>query len=57
VTASKCPAATGAFYVTKADGTFVVYVPGTSIAAVNADWNAMFPTSIPANTPFIGKCA
>ena len=37
MTASKCPAATAAFYVTKSTGEFVVYVPGTSIAAVNAE--------------------
>ncbi len=57
VTASKCPAATAAFFATTAGG-FVVYVPGTTIAAVNADFLALFPAgNIAAGTAFLGKCA
>jgi hypothetical protein len=55
VAASGCPAATSAFYAT-VNGDFVTYVPGTSIAAVNAAFMAAFPAGIPAGTPLIGKC-
>lgn len=56
VTASACPSATSAFWFTSG-GNFLTYVPGTTIAAVNADFLAAFPGgNIPANTPFIGKC-
>ena len=38
-------------------GSFMVYVPGTTITAVNADFMAAFPGgNIPANSPFVGKC-
>jgi hypothetical protein len=56
VTASGCPVATAAFWVSDGAGGFVVYVPGTAIAVVNADWNAKFAMGIPANTPLIGRC-
>jgi len=57
VTASKCPAATSSFYATNAGGQFVTFVPGTTIGAVNAEFTALYPTGIPANTALIGKCA
>jgi PPE-repeat protein len=56
VTATGCPTATMAVWATIA-GEFVVYVPGTTIGAVNAAFMAAFPGgNIPANTPFVGKC-
>lgn len=57
VSASGCPVATAAFWATDAAGTFVAYVPGTSIGVVNEAWNARFPTGIPVNTPLLGRCA
>lgn len=46
---------TGALYAT-VGGIFVPYVPGTTIAAVNADFLAAFPGgNIPANTAFVGR--
>ena len=57
VTASGCPTATAVYFVTNASGDFVSYVPGAAVAVVNAQWNAMFATGIPANTPIIGKCS
>lgn len=57
VTASGCTGTTTAFWATDAAGQFIVYVPGTSVAAVNAGWNAMFPAGLPSNTPLIGKCS
>jgi hypothetical protein len=45
----------GALYAT-VGGIFVPYVPGTTIAAVNADFLAAFPGgNIPANTAFVGR--
>lgn len=57
VTASGCTGTTTAFWATDAAGQFVVYVPGTSVGAVNAGWNSMFPAGLPSNTPLIGKCS
>ncbi|MFA7296399.1 MAG: IPT/TIG domain-containing protein [Dehalococcoidia bacterium] len=57
VTASGCTGNTSAFWATDAAGQFVVYVPGTSVGAVNAGWNSMFPAGLPSNTPLIGKCS
>jgi len=57
VTASGCTGTTTAFWATDAAGQFVVYVPGTSVGAVNAGWNSMFPAGVPSNTPLIGKCS
>ena len=54
---SGCPQATAAFWASDGLGAFVTYVPGTTITAVNAAWNAMFPTSLAANTPLIARCA
>lgn len=45
----------GALYAT-VGGNFVPYVPGTTIAAVNADFLAAFPGgNVPANTAFVGR--
>jgi hypothetical protein len=56
-TAAGCTSdATAAFWATGPTGEFIVYLPGTSVAAVNAAWNSLFPSGVPANTPLIGKC-
>lgn len=57
VDASGCPEATVTFYATNAQGGFVTYIPGSNVQAVNAAWNALFPSGIPAMTALIGKCA
>ena len=48
--------ASAAFWAGDGAGGFLTYVPGTSVAAVSAAWNARFSTGIPANTPIIGRC-
>ena len=53
--ATGCPRATAAFWTTDA-GRFVVYIPATTVAAVNAGWRALYPAAIPANTAILGKC-
>lgn len=55
VTATGCPVATMALWAT-VSGTFVTYVPGTTVSVVNAEFLATYPGNIPANTPFVGKC-
>jgi hypothetical protein len=57
VAASGCPPATAAYWSTDASGAFVIFVPGTSVAAVNAGWHARFGAGIPQNTPLIGRCS
>lgn len=57
VSASGCPSATAAFWVSDANGEFVAFVSATAIQVVNAAWNAMFASGIPANTALIGRCA
>lgn len=57
VTASGCPQTTVTFYATNSSGGFVVYIPGSGVAAVNAAWNALFSNDIPELQPLIGKCA
>ena len=58
VTASACPQATAVFFYNKPDGTFAVYIPGTSIAAVNAEFLGIFngTPDIEDNTIFTAKC-
>ena len=56
VTASGCAKATSSFYAT-VGGEFVTFVPGTTIAAVNAAFTTLYAAGIPANTALIGKCA
>lgn len=56
VSASGCPGARVVFWVTRG-GEFLVFVPGTAVAAVNAGFQAAFPNdSIPPNTPLLGRC-
>ena len=56
VAASTCTSGSLAFWSTNSGGDFDVYVPGASIGAVNAAWNARFASGIPASTPLIGRC-
>jgi hypothetical protein len=57
VSRSGCTASTLAFWVTNPQGEFVVYVPGTTIGAVNAAFLALFPGgAIPANTAMVARC-
>jgi hypothetical protein len=53
--ASGCARSAAAFW-TSAGGNFVVWVPGTSVSAVNNEWKALYPSIIPASTALIGKC-
>jgi hypothetical protein len=56
VTASGCPAPQVAFWAT-VSGTFIVYIPATTVGAVNAPFEATFPNrTIPPYTPFVGRC-
>jgi len=52
-----CPGSptTAAFWAT-VNGDFVTFVPGTSIAAVNAAFNAAFANGLPSGTPLTAKC-
>ena len=57
VTAVKCAGTSSALYAT-VGGEFVAYVPGTTIAAVNAAFLAAFKDGVlPASTALIGKCS
>ena len=54
--ATGCPIGTMALYATTG-GTFLAYVPGTTIGAVNAAFLAAFPNgSVPSGTALLGKC-
>jgi len=55
--AAACPSSptTAAFWAT-VNGDFVTFVPGTSIAAVNASFNAAFANGLPSGTPLTAKC-
>lgn len=57
VAASGCAPATAAFWVADGRGDFVVWVPGSTIGAVNARWLSLFPNGLPANTPVLGRCS
>ena len=57
VTATGCPSSSMSLYAT-VGGAFVTYVPGTTIAAVNAAFLAQFPDgAVPTGTALIGKCS
>ncbi len=56
VAAAACPPAAGAFWTTDDVGNFVIYLPGSTVAIVNAAWNEKFPGEIPSGTPLLGKC-
>lgn len=55
VAASSCPTGSSAFWASSG-GSFVTYVPGTAISAVNQAWLALFAGGIPSGTPLIGRC-
>lgn len=56
VTATGCPSSSMSLFAT-VGGSFVTYVPGTTIAAVNAAFLAQFPDgAVPTGTALIGKC-
>ncbi|RLT34982.1 MAG: hypothetical protein DWI59_05120 [Chloroflexi bacterium] len=57
VAAANCPRTTAAYFASDGAGGFATYVPGVTIAAVNAAWMALLPTSIPASTVIIGRCS
>jgi hypothetical protein len=57
VSASRCPAARVTFWAAQG-GSFIVYVPSTSVGAVNAPFESAFPNrTIPMSTAFVGRCA
>ncbi|MEZ4553835.1 MAG: hypothetical protein AB7L91_03610 [Dehalococcoidia bacterium] len=58
VTASGCPQATSAFFYNKPNGSFAVYIPGTGVAAVNAEFIGIFngDPDIDEPTIFTAKC-
>lgn len=56
VSATGCPSSSMSLFAT-VGGSFVTYVPGTTIAAVNAAFLAQFPDgAVPTGTALIGKC-
>ncbi len=56
VTASGCPAARVAFWVTQG-GAFIVYVPTSMVAEVNAPFERAFPNrSLLTATALVGRC-
>jgi len=57
VYASGCPPATASFWTTDNAGRFVVYLPGSTVAVVNAAWEAKWgDEGIPEGTPLLGRC-
>lgn len=55
VAGAACGTTSATFWVT-VSGRFIGYIPAALVAAVNAEWNAQFPTVIPANTPMLVRC-
>lgn len=53
---TECPVATATFFFNKPDGTWAVWIPGATVAAVNAEIKALFPSAIPAATIFTARC-
>lgn len=56
MTASGCDPRTAVFWTTNPQGVWIGYIPAIPIAVVNAAWNALFPTTIPAGTPIFAHC-
>jgi hypothetical protein len=58
--ASKCPgpqsSSSSAFFYNKPSGTFAVWIPGSTVAAANAEILAIWPEQIPRGTIFTAKC-
>jgi hypothetical protein len=55
VTASGCPRETAVFWATS-EGEFVPFIPASTVHAVNAEWDRLFPEGIPASTGIVGRC-
>jgi hypothetical protein len=55
VTAVGCPSVVTLWFAS--NGSFVIYVPGTSIGVVNAPFRALFPGDISPNTALIARCS
>jgi len=56
VAATGCPSSLLALWIT-VDGSFVVYIPGTSNTAANSSFMAQYASGqISGNTPFMGRC-
>lgn len=53
---TECPTATAAFFYNKPDGTWAVWIPGATVAAVNSEIKALFPSAIPEATIFTARC-
>lgn len=53
--ATGCPSATAAYWAA-ANGSFTVFVPGSRVAAVNAEWSRLFAAGIPTGTVLLGRC-
>jgi hypothetical protein len=58
VTASGCPEATATFFYNKPDGSFAVYIPGSEVGVVNAEFLGIFngDPAIDETTIFTAKC-
>ena len=56
VAASGCPSSRVVLWATNAQGQWVGYIP-TAPSVINLSWEALFPTGIPANTPFYVRCS
>ena len=54
--ASGCPASSARFWVTDSAGNFVILVPSTQVASVNAGFDALFGGFIGPLTALIGTC-
>lgn len=50
-----CPTSRAVFWTTSG-GRFVVFVPGSTVPAVNASWHAHFSDGVPVNAPLLARC-
>lgn len=55
VAATGCLSASAAYWAAT-NGAFTVFVPGSRVAAVNAEWARLFAAGIPAGTVLLGRC-
>jgi hypothetical protein len=58
LTATGCPEATSVFFWNKPDGNFAVWVPGSQVAVVNAEFLAIFDGTppLPEQSIFTARC-
>ena len=54
--ASGCGPETATFWATSVSGEFVWYLPGVTVAAVNAAWAGTFEGEIPPGSALMGRC-